>query len=270
MRKLDFNEYKTSQMLAALFEKSIDDSNFSSPMFIRCFMTSDFTKHFENKSILSISTTVENIIEDLNLKYKASTKNPMYTKNEMYWIGYIYSALSLLYDLSLKSVYKLFPSKEIVKYYNIYHTFDIEEAAERMMGNIGYTKENYTQKGLSILKKLYLLDHLRKMIGKEVTVYVDRPLGSKHPKYDDIIYKANYGYIKEFIAPDGEYQDAYILGVDRPLKDFTGVVYCIINRTNDIEDKLIVVDRNETFSDEEIENMIAFQEKFFKHKIIKS
>lgn len=269
MRKLDFNEFKTSQMLASLFEKSIENSNFSSPMFIRRFMTSDFTKFFEDKSILSISTTIENIIEDLNTKYKASTKKPMYTKNEMYWIGYIYSALSLLYDLSLKRVYKLFPSKEIVKYYNIYHTFDIEEAAERMMENIGYTKENYTQKGLAILKKLHLLDNLREMIGKEVTVYIDRPLGSKHPKHDDIIYNVNYGYIKEFVAADGEYQDVYVLGIDKPVKEFTGIVYCIVNRTNDIEDKLIVVDKNVTFSNDEIEKEIAFQEKFFKHKIIK-
>ncbi len=269
MRKLDFNEYKTSQMLASLFEKSIDDANFSSPMFIRRFMVSDFSKCFEDKSILVVSTTIDNIIEDLNVKYMASTKNPMYTKNEMYWIGYIYSALSLLYDLSLKRVYKLFPPKEIVKYYNIYHTFDIEEAAERMMENIGYTKEDYTQKGKAILKKLYLLDKLKKMIGKEVTVYVNRPLGSKHPKHEDIIYNVNYGYIKELVALDGEYQDAYILGVDKPLKDFTGIVYCIIHRINDIEDKLIVVDKNITFSNNEIEKMIAFQEKYFKHKIIK-
>lgn len=135
-------------------------------------------------------------------------------------------------------------------------------------------KSNYQELSKEELIKLLLkkendFNKLKEMIGKEVTVYVDRPLGSKHPKHDDIIYNVNYGYIKDYIALDGEYQDAYILGIDKPLKKFKGVVYCIINRINDIEDKLIVVDKNISFSNDEIEKNIAFQEKFFKHKIIK-
>lgn len=37
-------------------------------------------------------------------------------------------------------------------------------------------------------------------------------------------YPINYGYIKGIIAHDGEEQDVYILGVDKPLKEFTGRV----------------------------------------------
>ena len=33
-----------------------------------------------------------------------------------------------------------------------------------------------------------------------VTVTVDRPLGSSHPKYKDLYYPINYGYIKGVIA----------------------------------------------------------------------
>lgn len=32
------------------------------------------------------------------------------------------------------------------------------------------------------------------MIGKIVTVTVDRPLGSCHPEHKDIYYPINYGY----------------------------------------------------------------------------
>ena len=60
------------------------------------------------------------------------------------------------------------------------------------------------------------------MIGDIVTVTVDRPLGSYHPKYKDLYYPINYGYIEGIIAPDGEEQDAYILGVDKPVEKFTG------------------------------------------------
>ncbi len=50
------------------------------------------------------------------------------------------------------------------------------------------------------------------MIGTMVTVTVDRPLGSRHPKYKNMYYPVNYGYIEGVMAPDGEEQDAYIVG----------------------------------------------------------
>ena len=62
------------------------------------------------------------------------------------------------------------------------------------------------------------------MIGATVTVTVDRPLGSYHPEHKDMYYPVNYGYIKGITAPDGEEQDAYILGVDKPVSEFTGQV----------------------------------------------
>lgn len=268
MKNLDYNEYKTCQFLASLFEESIDSANFSSPMFIRRFMMSDQALYFENKSILIITLSRLDIIEELNSKYKSSTKSPMYSKNQMYWIGYIYACISFLYKLSFKSLYKLFPSKEIVKYYNIYHTFGIEDAAERMMENIGYKDEDLTTKGVIILKRLILLDNLISLIGKQVTVYIDRPIGSHHPKYKDTIYSVNYGHIKEYKALDGDYQDAYVIGVSKPLEIFEGVVIAVVKRTNDNADKLVVAKENTSYSIDEIEKSIAFQEKYFKHKLI--
>ena len=48
------------------------------------------------------------------------------------------------------------------------------------------------------------------VIGKIVTVTVDRPMGSYHPEHKDMYYPVNYGYIEGIIAPDGEEQDAYL------------------------------------------------------------
>lgn len=67
------------------------------------------------------------------------------------------------------------------------------------------------------------------MIGKIVTVTVDRPMGSYHPEHKDMYYPINYGYIKGIIAPDGEEQDAYIIGIEKPVKEFTGKVIAIIH-----------------------------------------
>ena len=106
------------------------------------------------------------------------------------------------------------------------------------------------------------------MIGKTVKVVIDRPLGSYHPTHKDIYYPLNYGYIPGIIAPDGEEQDAYVLGVDRPIKEFTGRVIAIIHRFDDVEEKWVVAPENATFSKEEIEEKVKFQEKYFKHEII--
>ena len=70
------------------------------------------------------------------------------------------------------------------------------------------------------------------MIGKIVKVIVDRPLGTYHPKHSDLYYSVNYGYIPGILAPDGEEQDAYILGVDAPVNEFVGKVIAVIHRTN--------------------------------------
>ena len=106
------------------------------------------------------------------------------------------------------------------------------------------------------------------MIGNVVRVIVDRPLGSVHPKHKDIIYTVNYGYVPGVIAKDGEEQDAYILGVDEPVAEFVGRVIAIIHRLNDIEDKWVVVPQGKSFTEEEIANSVAFQEKFFDTEIM--
>ena len=105
------------------------------------------------------------------------------------------------------------------------------------------------------------------MIGKIVKVIVDRPLGSCHPKHKDLIYHVNYGFVPEIIAPDGEEQDAYILGVDVPVAEFVGRVIAILHRQNDVENKWIVAPDGKTFSKQEIARQVAFQEKFFNIEI---
>lgn len=105
------------------------------------------------------------------------------------------------------------------------------------------------------------------MIGKRVTVTIDRPLGSVHPKHPDIIYPVNYGYVEGILAGDGEEQDVYILGVEVPVNQFTGTVIAIIHRRDDVEDKWVVAPQGMTFSKDEIERLVHFQEQYFDTEI---
>jgi len=106
------------------------------------------------------------------------------------------------------------------------------------------------------------------MIGQIVKVIVDRPLGSYHPEHMDLYYPINYGFIEGIIAPDGEEQDAYILGVNKPVSEFTGRIIAIIQRFNDIEEKWVVAPEDAVFSKEEIAAQVKFQEQFFESEII--
>jgi len=107
-----------------------------------------------------------------------------------------------------------------------------------------------------------------KFIGKIVNVKIDRPLGSKHPKFR-YHYPLNYGYIPNTKAPDGEEIDAYVLGVFKPLLKFKGKCIAVIHRLDDNDDKLIVVPEDKDYNNEQVKILTEFQEKFFKLEIIR-
>lgn len=112
-----------------------------------------------------------------------------------------------------------------------------------------------------------MVTNAKDFLGKKVEVIIDRPLGSKHPKHG-FKYEVNYGYISNTISPDGEELDAYYIGINEPLKKASGICIAIIHRTNDNDDKLIVVPEGTELTDKEIEKLTNFQEQWFEHKII--
>ena len=61
----------------------------------------------------------------------------------------------------------------------------------------------------------------------------------------------------EFVIP-------YILGIDKPVKEFVGKIIAIIHREDDVEEKWVVVPENITFTKDEIMEQVYFQEKYFK------
>jgi inorganic pyrophosphatase len=111
-------------------------------------------------------------------------------------------------------------------------------------------------------------NYATKFIGKTVTVKMDRPMGSKHPKWG-FIYPVNYGEILYTKAPDGEAVDAYVLGVFESKEEFTGKCIAVIHRMDNDDDKLIVVPEDKTYSDEQILAITEFQERFFKPTIVR-
>ena len=111
----------------------------------------------------------------------------------------------------------------------------------------------------------------RDFLDKLVDVIIDKPLGSRHSeKYPNHIYPLNYGYVPNTISGDNEELDCYILGVFEPLETFRGKCIAIIHRTNDNDDKLIIVPEGRNYSNEEIRTLTEFQERFFESEIIRN
>ena len=105
-------------------------------------------------------------------------------------------------------------------------------------------------------------------LGKIVNVKMDRKLGSIHPKHG-FVYPVNYGYIPGTVSGDGEELDAYVLGEHMPLDEFTGRVIAIIHRTNDDDDKLVVMKDGRNYTADQIRALTEFQEQYFKSEILR-
>ncbi len=100
-------------------------------------------------------------------------------------------------------------------------------------------------------------------LDKIIKIKIDRPFGSKHPKHG-FIYPVNYGYVPNTISGDGEELDAYLLGVFEPVSKYEkGNVIAYIHRTNDDDDKLIVVPNGINYNNDQIVALTEFQERFF-------
>ncbi len=140
----------------------------------------------------------------------------------------------------------------------LYKKFGFEEG--ELIEEFGYPNQRF------VLHADKSVDNV--IIGTTVTVTVDRPLGSYHPEYKDMYYPLNYGYIEGIMAPDGEEQDVYILGVNEAVDKFIGKIIAIVHRKDDIEEKWVVVPEGMIFSKDEIRQQIHFQEQYFDSEIV--
>lgn len=133
---------------------------------------------------------------------------------------------------------------------------------------ISLIKENKFKKShANIFEKYFIIGgknekvESKDYLGKKVSVKMNIPLGSKHPKH---------GFIPNTISGDGEELDAYLIGVFEPVEEYEGIVIAIIRRINNNDDKLIVAPENKNYTDEQIKALTEFQEQYFESVIIRN
>ncbi|MDR2420218.1 MAG: inorganic diphosphatase [Puniceicoccales bacterium] len=69
-------------------------------------------------------------------------------------------------------------------------------------------------------------------------VTIDRPKGFIHPRFPDLIYPINYGFIKETYSQDGEGIDIFLGDLDN--RHVVGVICTVDSIKNDSEVKVLV------------------------------
>lgn len=106
------------------------------------------------------------------------------------------------------------------------------------------------------------------LIGEKVEVVMDRPIGAEHPKHPGIIYPINYGYIEGLLGGDGEEQDVYVLDADIPLEKCEAVIIAVVHRFDDDECKWVASLTGTKHTEEEIADLVRFQEQFHNSVIV--
>ena len=134
MRKMDKDGLLLCDLQGNAFELSIQLTATSSEIFMRRFMNSKVTKMMDNESILQMNIQPKDIIKRVEEEYKESKYGSVkYTKNEMFWIGYIYRYFAFTYNMTSAQIYKIVKPKELRDLFLPYHTMDPAQAIERIL-----------------------------------------------------------------------------------------------------------------------------------------
>ncbi|MDO4554524.1 MAG: antitoxin [Lachnospiraceae bacterium] len=158
MRKMDSLGLKICSYQAVLFEKSIQETNCSSKIFIRRFMNSNLAKRMDSVGFLYDSLSISDAILEIEEQYGASVYGEKkFTVEEMHWIGYIYRYWAYVSEKTSKQIYKIMKPEELRKLYFPYHSLDPLQAIERIMETIEPEEQNGMDdiaKGVIALRKV--------------------------------------------------------------------------------------------------------------------
>lgn len=152
MRKLDYNGLMLCKYQGELFEKSLE-LDCSTPIFMRRFMNSKLAEKIDINETAFIVLDPNEGLYDLSLEYgKSSYGKIKYSKNSMFWIGYMYRYMSYTREESTYFLMKTFDYKKMNEVYYPFHTQDPEWVVESLLElynlDPNYLDKNYRLKRL--------------------------------------------------------------------------------------------------------------------------
>ena len=157
MKKIDKDGLLLCELQAKAFEESADCTDISSEIFIRRFMNSKVACLMDSGDFLQMNLQAKDVIERIEEEYGYSQYGSVkYTKDELYWIGYIYRYYSYTYEMSSVQVYKVVKPKELRGLFLPYHTMDPAQAIERILEakNLIFDERAELQRQFEIFKRI--------------------------------------------------------------------------------------------------------------------
>jgi len=157
MNSFDDIGLKLCRFQGNLFSLSAEKVACSSAIFIRRFMNSDFASRLDRNGFISEILNEESAFEEIEAEYgKSDFGRETYRSEELYWIGYIYRYWCYTKGKRSKEVYKVIKPGELRGLYLPYHSLDPAQAIERILEAKGLSEEDYTKRGVEILRRIIL------------------------------------------------------------------------------------------------------------------
>ena len=126
MREFDHNGLLLAEFQGKLFEKS-SELNCSTGIFMRRFVHSDLLKRLDANNPALVSLDVNEGINSILYQFgDTDYGKDKYSKNSLFWIGYMYRYISYTREQSTKFVMWLFSYKQMNDLYYSFHTQDPE------------------------------------------------------------------------------------------------------------------------------------------------
>lgn len=117
-----------------LFERSLAHG-FDSCDFICKFMNSDVALHLDLKFDFFQWAGEAYLLDALCDEVRIEKTERTFSKDALYWAGYVYRYWHYYKNLSSKEIYKIADAKTMAQVYLSYHTLDTEMAIDRLCEN---------------------------------------------------------------------------------------------------------------------------------------
>ena len=155
MKRIDEIGTKLCKMQADIFAASLTETECSSAIFARRFMNSNAAKRMDEGSFLFEASSIKSVMEELEEQFGQTDYGKVkYSENELYWMGYLYRYWCYTYEKTSKQVYKIIKPGELRTLFFPYHSLDTAEAIERILEAKGQREEDYTKRGVEILRDI--------------------------------------------------------------------------------------------------------------------
>ena len=161
MRQLTDEELRICEIQGEIFVLSIEETECSSPIFVRRYMKSRIANRMDTGMFFMEAIESSDLLEELNQEYGATEYGKVkYPQEIMYWMGYLYRYWSYALDIRSSSIFNIASAREMSELYAAYHTMSPEQAIERIYEAHGMKPLDFMERQYEIMRQIIYKNEL--------------------------------------------------------------------------------------------------------------